>query len=358
MVYFCESSIITTKDGLHCQVYANEHPGGHILVKPKYIPTDKICSDSLPLRFIGGKKMNRLNMWIDKSELGKYLEKFRNTYPHYMYNSETHQNWFFAVSINQIDKIYDPKKGLSELMSIPPQSLDPHLKKVCELTRFLMESGLTQDDLGVTYSTLVGHYFLNHSDINIVIYGKKKYWDLMEHLKSAKHPLLKWKTEEEWEQYRQKRERANNFDKEEFLHHMKRKKSEGFFDGTLFVIFAVELPEERWFRWGKEKMTPVGMRTVQGIVTDNTSSVVRPGMYKIKDSKILDGKEKDPVKKIVFFSRDYIMQAYPGEKLQACGLLEKVNPVKGKPYNRLVIGYPDSYTSARRGKEHIKVIQK
>ena len=40
-MHFYESSTITTKDGLHCQVYGNEHPDGRILVKPKYIPTNK-----------------------------------------------------------------------------------------------------------------------------------------------------------------------------------------------------------------------------------------------------------------------------------------------------------------------------
>ena len=76
-----ESSIITTKDGIYCQVYGNEHPEGKILEKPKYIPTDKISSDFLPYRFISGKKMNRLNLWIDKNKLKEYLESFCKAYP-------------------------------------------------------------------------------------------------------------------------------------------------------------------------------------------------------------------------------------------------------------------------------------
>ncbi len=80
-MHFYESSVITTKDGLHCQVYGNEHPKEGILVKPKYIPTDKIECDGLQCRFIAGRKMNRLNLWAEKSKLADYIGKFRAAYP-------------------------------------------------------------------------------------------------------------------------------------------------------------------------------------------------------------------------------------------------------------------------------------
>ena len=73
-MHFYESSIITSIEGIQCQVYGNEHPTGIILIKPKYIPTDKIESKFMQLRFIHGRKMNRLNLWIEKNELKRYLE--------------------------------------------------------------------------------------------------------------------------------------------------------------------------------------------------------------------------------------------------------------------------------------------
>ena len=89
-MHFYEASIITTNKGLHCQVYGNEHPPDCILVKPKYIPTDKIECNHLQYRFLSGKKMNRLNLWIDKKELKEYLEKFKKAYPSYIYKSTMH----------------------------------------------------------------------------------------------------------------------------------------------------------------------------------------------------------------------------------------------------------------------------
>ena len=181
-MHFYESSIITTKDGLHCQVYGNEHPKEAILVKPKYIPTDLVHSDALQYRFISSKRMNRLNLWADKKELNQYLNEFKAVYPQYIYQSSVHQNnrLLFAVPIDDIERIYFPRRGLKELMDMPWEALDDHLKQVHEFVKILLQSGLRLKDLGITYSTLMGHYLSNISDINIVVYGKENYWKLME----------------------------------------------------------------------------------------------------------------------------------------------------------------------------------
>lgn len=356
-MHFYEASIITTRDGIHCQVYGNEHPVHCILVKPKYIPTDKIESKALPCRFITGRKMNRLNMWVDKGELKKYLKAFKKAYPDYIFTSDLHKGrrLFFAVPIDKIERVYFPGKGLSELMKIPKKHLDKHLTLVYKFSKFLLKSGLEIDDLGVTYSTLMGHYYWI-SDMNFVVYGKENFWKLMKYLETARHPLLRWKTKEDWLKFYRKRNRLAIFNEDKFLHLMSKKKSEGYFGDILFVIFGTEKEEEVWFKWGEEKYSSLGLATVEGTVVDNFSSVVRPGYYQIKDSKILDSSDNVRVKKIVFYSRDYTMIAYPGEKIMACGILEKVKPKKRKPYYRVVVGYFDAYITQRREKEFIKVI--
>ncbi|MBI5332510.1 MAG: hypothetical protein HZB65_02970 [Candidatus Aenigmarchaeota archaeon] len=364
-MHFYESSIITTKDGLHCQVYGNEHPGEHIIVKPKYIPTDKIASSALSFRFISGKRMNRLNMWIDKQELRQYIEGFKKNYPHYVFKSPIHgqDRLFFTVHVDDIEKIYFPRRGLKELMSMPEECLDDHLRAVYDFVEFIMKSGLAIKDLGLTYSTLMGHYMSKISDINIVVYGKQNYWRLMSYLETASHPLLKWKTKEQWTEFYNKRNRFSIFDKEQFVKDMSKKRSEGFFNNTLFVIFAAEKEDEVWFKWGQETYHDLGIAEIEAVVCDNTSSVVRPGCYDVEDSIItnferceklaIDGLE---LKKIVFYSRDYCMIANKGDRIRAKGLLEKVESKNGTPYLRLVIGYFDAYISDRREQEFIKVI--
>ncbi len=356
-MHFYEASIITTKDGLQCQAYSNEHPSEGILVKPKYIPTEKIESTALQYRFIGGKKMNRLNLWSDTGELKRYIEEFKKHYPKYVYKSPIHKGnrLFFIVPFEEIERVYFPRKGLEELMNMPLHALDQHLSNVRRFVEFLAKSGIRLKDLGITYSTLMGHYS-HKSDINIVVYGKENYWNVIRYLKSATHPDLRWKTEQEWLDFHKKRNRYKVFEEQKFLQHMINKRSEGFFNGVLFVIFCVEKTYET-VRWGSEWYKEVGSAVVEGVVTDNGSSVARPGYYEINSSKIIEGYEEVPVKKIVFYTRDYCDLVQPGERLRASGVLERVDPRDGKEsYYRLVVGYLDAYTNDRRDKEYIKVV--
>lgn len=363
-MHFYESSIITTKDGLLCQVYGNEHPVGRILVKPKYIPTTDVESSALPYRFISGRKMNRLNTWADKDALKKYVSDFKETYPSYIYSSNCHgsERLFFSIAVDNIERIYFPRRGFRELMSMPKNSLDNYLRKVYDFASFLLQSGLRIKDFGITYSTLMGHYDSDISDINLVVYGKDNFWKLMNYLNGTDHPLLRWKSDREWLEFRQRRNRSIIFSEAEFLHSMRRKKSEGFFENTLFVIFAAEKEEEVWFKWSKEKYLALGQVTVEGEVADNFSSAVRPGYYGIKDSQIINSAgtlhnmNNYPIKKIVFYSRDYCLLAEPGEKIRACGVMERVEPKMGEPYYRVVVGYFDAYLNQRREQEYVKVI--
>lgn len=360
-MHFYESSIITTKDGLHCQVYGNEHPEGKILVKPKYIPTDRISSDALPYRFISGRKMNRLNLWIEQGKLKQYMHAFAEAYPQYVFKSPIHDKspLFFVVPKKNIERAYSPGEGLYDLMRIPEKDLDDHLKTVVELVKFLRKSGLELKDFGITYSTLMGNYSAYRSDINIVVYGKNKFWQLMKFLEKNSHKDLRWKTYEEWEDFYRKRNRHMIHKKEIYIENMYRKKSEGFFKDTLFVIFAVEKADETWFRWSEEKYKALGSAKFSGIVNDGKDSVVRPGCYIISDSKFINGDiscKGLQISKVVFYSRDYCMLAYPNEKIEASGVVEEVTTKSGEKYYRIVVGYFDSYLNGRRDNEYIKVI--
>jgi predicted nucleotidyltransferase len=359
-MHFYESTIITTKDGLYCQVYGNEHPEGKVLVKPKYIPTDKISSDFLPSRFIAGKKVNRLDLWIDKDKLKEYLGLFAKAYPQYVFKSPLHDtsHLFFAVDKKYIAKTYSPREGLKELMGMPVKDLDEHLKVVHELVSFLLQSSLKLEDFGITYSTLMGHYSPNISDINIVVYGKDKFWELMEFLEKNNNKGLRWKTYEEWETFYKKRNRHMIHNKESYIADMHRKKSEGFFKETLFVIFAVENKDETWFRWGEESYKFIGNAKFEGIVKGNKDSVVRPGCYEISNSTFINGNgtcKGLKISRAVFYSRDYCMLAYPDEKIEISGVVEEVTPKAGEKYYRVVIGYFDSYINNRRDEEYIRI---
>ena len=364
MVYFPESTLIDTIDGFQCKSYACEHPPGFIIVKPKYIPADALTGEGLKYRFLFEQSLIRFNLFAKKETLIQYLEQFRKKYPAYIYDSPLHKNWFFVVPVEKIKQVHDPKKGLQELLKVPQKDLDPYLKLVRELVDFLNKSGVSTENMGITHSTLLGNCTYGKSDIDITIYGNKNGWKILDYLQAATHQLLRWKSEREWRDYYQehKTSESAHFTENEYVYHMNRKRYEGTFGETVFTIFISEFEEETWGRWGEETYEPIGLATVKGKVVDHLHSHVRPGYYEITDAEIelekgnLEQIEKSiPLKKVVTYSIPFIQQAFSGEILKACGLLELVTPKKGEKYYRVVVGYFDAYVTDRREKEYIKV---
>lgn len=364
MAHFYESTLIDTVDGFQCKSYACEHPDGYVIVKPKYIPQEFLKGDGLKYRFLFEKCLIRFNQFAKKDRLRGYVKQFREKFPDYIYDCPLHQNWFYVVPRDKIKKVHDGRKGLQELWKVPKENLDDYLTLVRELIELLTKSGVNLENLGITHSTLLGNYTFGKSDIDIIIYGKENGWKILDFLKTAKHELLKWKTDDEWAEYYKthKTSESSHFSEEEYVKHMKRKKYEGMFGGTVFTLFTVEEPEETWFKWGEEKYEPVGLSTISGVVTDHYNSHVRPGYYEIKEGKLIDTQENEKIeiyenieiKRIVTYSIPFVQQALKGEKIKACGMLELVTTKKGDKYYRVVVGYFDAYLSDRREKEFIK----
>jgi predicted nucleotidyltransferase len=361
-MHFYESILVDTVDGFQCKSYSNEHPEGFIIVKPKYVPKDALEGKGLKYRFLFEKCLVRFNLFAKKEDLKSYIKQFMEKFPDYIYECKNTQNWYFAVPKSKIKAIHDSRKGLQELMKVPQKDLDEYLANVRELIEFLAKSGVSPKDLGITHSTLMGNYTPGKSDIDVIIYGKKNGWKILDYLKTAMHEKLYWKTDEEWAEYykEHKTSESSHFTEGEYIKHMRRKKYEGMFSGNVFTLFTVEEPNETWFKWGDDKIKPLGTATIKGIVTDHYNSHVRPGFYEIKNAKVIrnEGNIKIDasieIKKIVTFSIPFVQQAIKGEELTACGLLELVTPKKGEKYYRIVVGYFDSYTSDRREKEFIK----
>ena len=330
ILHFYESTLIDTIDGFQCKSYANEHPPGYVIVKPKYIPKDALHGSGLKYRFLFEKCLVRFNLFAKKDIVKEYLSQFKKKYPDYIFQSPIHNNWFFVVPNEKIKKVHDGRKGLKELMDVPLKDCDEYLKLVQELISFLTKSGVSQNDMGITHSTLLGNYTPGRSDIDLIVYGKDNGWKILDYLKTAKHEKLRWKTDEEWAEYYKdhKTSESSHFTEEEYVKQMSRKRYEGTFGDTVFTIFIAENPDETWFKWGEEKYEPLGLATVKAEVTDHYNSLVRPGFYEIKDAKLVNGEQETPkindqipIKRIVTYSIPFIYQALKGETIKACGLL-------------------------------------
>ena len=110
MEHFYESLLINTVDDIQCKVYANSHPEGKIIVKPKYIPLDKANFIGLKSRFLFSRAMYRFNLFTKKEFVKKNMEELKSKFPEYYYECPKHKNWFLVVPRNKIKSTPNPKK--------------------------------------------------------------------------------------------------------------------------------------------------------------------------------------------------------------------------------------------------------
>ncbi|MBI2102883.1 alkaline phosphatase family protein [Candidatus Woesearchaeota archaeon] len=354
-----ESSLITTKEGIQCKVYATHHPSGRVIVKPKYIPEDLLQDgDSfrkLKKRFLFQKSVFRFNLFNDKESGRENLAVLKRNLPHLLLSDKNHQQWFFAVPETDVLTVHDPRAGLCQFLKVPDADLDPYLKATRGIINLILQSGVSVSDLGISHSTLLGNYTPGKSDIDILIFGIENGWRVLKHMETVQHPLLKWKSREDWARYYKDRVVSKVFTEGEYVHNMVRKRDDGLFDGNVFSIFVVEMGTSEWYDW-EDKHEPLATVVMQGVVKDCRYSHVRPGYYEIIQSRILEGYQEVPIERIVFWSRPFALQAKERERVEACGLLEKVTTPKGREFYQLVIGYMNTYTNEQGEKEYLKAL--
>lgn len=351
---YYEASLIDSDDGMQFKVYSSAHPEGFIIAKPKYIPVDLMNLKGLKKRFLFSKAMFRFNLFNSKEIVEHNLKEIEEKFPEYIYKCEKHKNWFLGVPEDKVKKFYDTQEGLRELLKVPFEDLDSYLKSVKKMINILVEAGISADNLGISHSTLLGNYTPGKSDIDILIFGVDNGWKAINYLEKAENESLKWKSKEDWAKYFKERVVSKVYNEEEYVANMVRKRDDGFIEGNVFSLFCVEKENEQWYDWEAEH-EPLGTVKIRAKVKDARYSIVRPGYYELEESKVLEGYEDVPIKRIVTWARPFNLQANEGEEVEACGLLEKVKSQEGEFY-QIVIGYFDTYTTGRGEEEYLKAL--
>ena len=327
---YYEASLIDSTDGIQFKVYSSSHPKGFIIAKPKYVPCDLMELVGMKKRFLFSKCNYRFNLFTKKEAVEKNLEEINRKYPYYIYRCDKHKNWFLGVPEEKVGKFYDTKDGLRELMKVPIEDCDPYLKAVRKLIDLLMSAGIPNSCLGISHSTLLGNYTPGKSDIDILIFGMDYGWKAIRFLENTNDKAISWKSEDDWAKYFKDRVVSKVYSEKEYVRNMVRKRDDGFVEGNVFSLFCIEDEKEKWYDWDATH-EPLGPIKLRAMVKDAHYSIVRPGYYEIEDTKILEGHEEVPVKRIVTWARPFSLQARKGEEIEAFGLLERVTS-KGEQY--------------------------
>ena len=124
---------------------------------------------------------------------------------------------------------------------------------------------------------------------------------------------------------------------EDYAFHEQRKSFEGFFDGTEFFVRYVKDQYEHEEVYGEKVYAPMGRAKISGIVEDDSSALFTPCFYGVGDVEIIEGVTASHISGIASFRGRFCQQVLTGERVVACGKVERVTHNKKTNY-RLIVG--------------------
>jgi predicted nucleotidyltransferase len=270
-----------TKDGWIFAVADYYHPRG-IRSLLRYVP------DPRGERIADGKRYRKL----DFEESYQFLRKERPDYVQDLH----------VVPEKDIRRLFHPISGLAKAID-----MDPRVKIIASVLR---QAGLPLKAMGITGSMLLGLHSPS-SDIDFVVYGPW-WWRARDALTKAKEEgLIQDLDEEMWRRIYSKRKPETDF--AEFVLHERRKGNRGMIEGTYFDLL---------FTRDHSQIAPqppspgevLGRGRIRALVKDAAFAFDSPAVYRLDHPEVAE---------ILCYSHTFAGQAWPGETLEAEGVLER-----------------------------------
>ncbi|PKP61127.1 MAG: hypothetical protein CVT88_01110 [Candidatus Altiarchaeales archaeon HGW-Altiarchaeales-1] len=232
-------------------------------------------------------------------------------------------------------KIFSGRERLKEIIKHPK---DRYEQDVCDLAKFL-SNFTVPENLGISGSGLIKCY-RDDSDIDFVVYGTKNFNNARDAIKQEILNLgaVKDLNLEQWKELHTKRIFGNELTFDEFLWHEKRKFNKGTINNRKFDLL---LSDDTNINLNFKK---IGNITKRGKVV-KASPFSYPAHY-----EIVEGRNQEIIK-ILCFTHTYVGQAFEGENIEVCGMLEEINNGTGCE-KFIIVG-----TSRKAIGEYIKVLK-
>jgi len=344
---FRDRDFLQTKEDFFFCVVGPSHPPDRVISYLKYVPS------KLGVWGKGEKRYRRVMRSYTIPSLLETFSLLERNYPDYLFYSPFYNITMTAVPQKNIAKHFKPEEKLTQLRQT--SHLDPLQKKLTRFTSFLTEtSKVPHDFFGVTGSILLDIHQPEFSDMDITVYGLKNSLAVKKALNE--NYALAGSTVERLEGKALKTWCANKTQRypmtsAEALKLYERKWNLGTFENTLFSIHPVKLEQEVTEEYGEKTYYPTGQATVRAVVYDNTDYLFLPCVYRIKETKIVEGPQVTDITEVVSYESLYDSLAEIGESIVVRGKLERVLDRKNnQEYHRILVGSPEG-----KGMEYIKL---
>ncbi len=344
---FRDRDFLRTTEGFLFCVVGPFHPPNRVISYVKYIPAKRGKWGK------GKRRFRRVMRAYTISNLLKVFNRLEKHHPHYLFYSPFYNILMTAVPVEYIARQYKPEEKLARIFQV--SRLDGLQKKLKSFVSILSKkSGVPKESFGVTGSILL-HIHKPFSDLDVTVYGLKNSLAVKRALTDAysswKSPIQRFE-DKAFKTWCRSKVKSFPLTFSEARQIYERKWNMGVFEGTRFSVHPVRLEKEVTEKYADRIYEPVDAVVMGAVVEENVESMFLPGVYSVKDVKIIKGLQVADIREVVSYEGLYGDIAEIGETILVKGKLEEVHDTKTKrKYHRVLVGSPEG-----KGKEYIKLV--
>jgi predicted nucleotidyltransferase len=337
---------VLTREGLIFRIYGYGHPSKAYICDLEYAPASIFRSEDP--RAIRQKNEQLYYKFFQDQGIQFVWDK----YPEYTVWHAPLQTRLVGVSFDQITEIRRPNETIQKLLAV--KKCDSLLKNMQKIFEFILErTGLSQNSFGVFGSLLHGFYHPQFSDIDFIIYGRKKLRTLQETLETLFRETdsnihNEFETEDAIKE-KMRRWKFINYSPKDYCWHQRRK--------SIYVILQDKEqkrliktefePVKDWNEIFNEYNSKTRIKRKGWIkafvrIRDNCDAPFIPSLYKVETNRILKGSKADDIERIISYVEEFRMQAEIDEEVYVEGNLEQVI-TPGKTFHQLTLTYGPRY---------------
>ncbi|UCC58625.1 MAG: nucleotidyltransferase domain-containing protein [Candidatus Bathyarchaeum sp.] len=343
MLKLRDRDAIVTEDGIIFRVYGYIHPSNAYVCDPEYASANIFQSPN-PRARRGKKQPLYYKFFADEG-----LNLVREKYPQYTIFHEPLQKCLVGVNEEDIMEARKPDVGLrKQIAKEPEDALHRALEDLFALVS--SKSGLSEIDFGVFGSLLHGFYHPNFSDLDLIVYSRKKLKKLCGTLEDLYLEDDSLRNEFSSKKAIQgKNWQFVNYSPREYLWHQQRKMIYSLFKPKAGrrVVKAEFEPVKEWNEICNEynkdtRIINVGWIKAVAEISDDADAPFIPSIYQIEVRDVIEGPKVDEIKRIFSYMEEFRMQAKRGEQVLVEGNLEKV-VTRTKVFHQITLTYGPRY---------------
>jgi predicted nucleotidyltransferase len=331
-----------TNDGLIFRVYGYDHPSGSCFCDLEYAPSSLYSVETMKaLR--EGPKGRFYKFYLDGGLKFASAQK-----PPYRMFHQPLQRMMVGVKLSQMSRVMRPEIRLVELLKM---SGDPLIEAMRGILGIVTDnSNLRTGDFGVFGSLAHGFHSVRYSDVDLIIYGKKKLVELSVTLQNLFDDGIMENEFDDWTlndpPYHWN---FTHYSKAEYGSYQRRKLIYArYLSKNLGRRVNVEFEPVRRLNEVKneysdiDEIVSLGRVEARGDVLNDEEGGFMPSIYPVQISEVTADVDRHSIRRVVSYVKEFRFQLKAGETALIRGNLERIVK-KDEEFHQITLSYGPDY---------------